>query len=312
MNNTKNKAILILLICLFNIHQYYSTKLKICFHTNELNVRGTTIAVYDYAHYNEVLLNHTSIIVLPRNNEVVNGKAYKKFTDRFKDNFHIYDQVSFMDTVKQLHCDMVYICKAGFRQSKLAFNQFTCGGPPTLVHAVFDNGQRHGTVFAMIYEGLVDKQIRPGFTNLHVPYMITTPDPNFVKQSKDELKLREKYNISKEALVICRHGGSLTFQVKFVLEAICILSRKYVNTNQLHFLFLGTKKWNDCTTDNKITNIHFMESTSSDIVKEAYFSECDVMLHARSDGETFGVAIAEASVRNIPVLYRFVCSIYIH
>jgi hypothetical protein len=36
--------------------------------------------------------------------------------------------------------------------------------------------------------------------------------------------------------------------------------------------------------------------------KEAYFSLCDVMIHARHDGESFGLAVAEMSVRNKPVM----------
>ena len=37
-------------------------------------------------------------------------------------------------------------------------------------------------------------------------------------------------------------------------------------------------------------------------VKEQYFDTCDAMLHARSNGETFGLAVAEFSVRNKPVI----------
>ena len=33
-----------------------------------------------------------------------------------------------------------------------------------------------------------------------------------------------------------------------------------------------------------------------------YFSACDILLHARKDGETFGLAVAEFSVCNKPVI----------
>ena len=34
--------------------------MKIAFFENFLNVRGTTVALFDYAHYNEVLLGNQS------------------------------------------------------------------------------------------------------------------------------------------------------------------------------------------------------------------------------------------------------------
>ena len=35
--------------------------MKVAFHTNEINVRGTELAAYKYAHYNEKLLGNESI-----------------------------------------------------------------------------------------------------------------------------------------------------------------------------------------------------------------------------------------------------------
>ena len=68
-------------------------KKNICFHTNELNQRGTTQAVFDYAHFNEVLLNNTSIIVAPTTvaNITQNSMALPQFIRRFgKNMIHFY------------------------------------------------------------------------------------------------------------------------------------------------------------------------------------------------------------------------------
>jgi len=35
----------------------------VAFHSNELNVRGTNVALYDYALYNEELLGNKSFII---------------------------------------------------------------------------------------------------------------------------------------------------------------------------------------------------------------------------------------------------------
>jgi hypothetical protein len=48
--------------------------------------------------------------------------------------------------------------------------------------------------------------------------------------------------------------------------------------------------------------MHFIPETTSIVVKEAYFKACDVMIHGRKDGEMFSMAIAEASIHNIPVM----------
>ena len=45
-----------------------------------------------------------------------------------------------------------------------------------------------------------------------------------------------------------------------------------------------------------------MNVTTSEDFKEQFYKTCDAMLHARSDGETFGLAVAEMSVRNKPVI----------
>jgi hypothetical protein len=36
--------------------------MKILFHTNALNYRGTTVAISDYARFNEEILGHDSVI----------------------------------------------------------------------------------------------------------------------------------------------------------------------------------------------------------------------------------------------------------
>ena len=44
--------------------------MKIAFHSNQLGVRGTEIALYDYAFYNREILGNDSIIISDRNNDL--------------------------------------------------------------------------------------------------------------------------------------------------------------------------------------------------------------------------------------------------
>ena len=52
---------------------------KILFHTEQLDVRGTCNAVYYYAHYNEVLLNNESAILTRLGNTQNDSISVERF-----------------------------------------------------------------------------------------------------------------------------------------------------------------------------------------------------------------------------------------
>lgn len=63
--------------------------MKIMFHTNTINYRGTTVALTDYARYNQEILGHESVIAYCKSfgtekdfgtQEEVLDKLKKKFT----------------------------------------------------------------------------------------------------------------------------------------------------------------------------------------------------------------------------------------
>jgi hypothetical protein len=49
-------------------------------------------------------------------------------------------------------------------------------------------------------------------------------------------------------------------------------------------------------------SVHFEDSIINITEKEQFFALCDIMLHGRADGESFGLAVAEMSIRNKPVM----------
>jgi hypothetical protein len=57
--------------------------MKIAFHDNTLSLRGTTVAMYDYAYYTRKYLGNDSIILYdtryPQNNQDVYNKFIKEF-----------------------------------------------------------------------------------------------------------------------------------------------------------------------------------------------------------------------------------------
>ena len=88
------------------------------------------------------------------------------------------------------------------------------------------------------------------------------------------------------------------------------------NETTLHFLFMGTNHFssqnisnfeNSITVDTPVDShlhkqLHFIPTVSDLDEKELFFQTCNAMLHARLSGETFGLAVAEFSVRNLPVI----------
>ena len=54
-------AVVALLLCPVRARR----RLTIAFHTNQLDTRGTTRAIADYAHYARELLGHTPLLVVP-------------------------------------------------------------------------------------------------------------------------------------------------------------------------------------------------------------------------------------------------------
>jgi len=58
--------------------------LKIAFHTPQLDLRGSCEALWCYAHYNEIILGNSSIVVVPLTGIQKDDRAISKFTRRFQ------------------------------------------------------------------------------------------------------------------------------------------------------------------------------------------------------------------------------------
>lgn len=255
--------------------------MKIAFHCNQLSIRGTEVAMFDYAHFNEELLGNESI-VLAKNPAVwpySDPRAIDKFKQRFGDKVFFYENIGEIENILDKNkIDIFYAQKSGRIDGVVSKNR------KTVIHAVFQDYEPHGNVYAFISEWL--SKIYGG-TVPFVPYMVYLPD-------HDE-NLRKKLNIPEDAVVYGRHGGFETFDINYAKTAVLKAAR---NPN-LYFLFMNTEKFVD---DNTFKNIIFLEPTADPYEKVRFINTCDAMLHARTKGETFGLAIAEFSIRNKPII----------
>ena len=258
----------------FNIKK---DKTRIAFHTNEIGVRGSEWATYKYAHYNEKILGNESIYIAgPTTSQFERPESHKAFSERFK--VYRYNNWSEVDDIlKNENIDILYMHKGGNNDGKYSNTVKTC------IHSVFQMCDPHGDKYAYISEWL--SQVMDNGKHPFVPYMIDSPE--------EDSNLRESLNIPEEAIVFGRLGGPDQFDIPFVHEAIKqVLSER----EDVYFLFGFT---------NEFINhprVIYYPPFCDEFFKAKFINSCDAMIHARSMGESFGLAIAEFSAKNKPVI----------
>ena len=248
--------------------------MKILFHANGLNFRGTTVAVTDYARYNQEILGNESVISY--NSSLVNETDNTVLANLQKEfNVVSHNGNNIETVIDQNSVDVAYFIRAGNRE-------FLPGNCKTAVHAVFQLYEPHGDRYAYISKWLANR-MQPGAE--FVPHIVQLPDP--------ATNLRSNLGISKETTVIGRYGGRDTFDLPFVYNTIIDLLNQ---RNDYVFLFMGTRKWIEHP------RVLFLPEIQDLQFKSDFINACDAMIHARSNGESFGLSIAEFLSQNKPVI----------
>lgn len=249
--------------------------MKVGFLTNHISFGGTEVALYDYAHYNEILLGNTSIIIT-RDMRSTHGEIYSKFEARFP-VFYIQSQADIDTIAVRENVDIVYVQKSG------EVDWFTCRTRKCCVHCVFTTRFPHGNVYAAISNNLNTLfQTRVPV----VPYMV-----NLDKEHNESF--RKELRIPEDAIVIGRHGSYGSFDIPFVHEAVLELLHKYPN---YYFLTMNTQSF------GQHPRLIYLPRTTDLSVKRKFINSCEVMLHARQRGETFGLACGEFAICKKPII----------
>lgn len=256
---------------------------NICFFMNNFSERGTSVATYDYARYNEEILGNKSYIVCYSNKSNDFDKSiYSKFKDRFG-VFEINNISEITNIINQLDIHFFYALVFGNESPLFEFNNKAIwAGCKTIKHCVFETTFEEGDFYISVSHFLNQKYN----TNIPViPHIVYLPDT-------DE-DMRATLNISRDAIVYGRYGGKEQFNITFVHEAI----REILQTDpNIYFLFMNTYKFYEHP------NIIYLDKTDDPILKTKFINTCDAMIHARLGGETFGLAVGEFSSRNKPII----------
>lgn len=247
---------------------------RIGFLTNHISYGGTEVALYDYAHFNETLLGNVSI-VLTRDRRDINKEIYDKFLKRFPVEF-IQTQTDIDAVVRRYNLDVVYVIKSGER------DMFTATACKCIVHCVFTTLYPHGDVYCAI---------SPILNTLHrtnVPVF-----PHMISVDTHTESFRNELAIPSDAIVIGRYGSYDSFDIPFVYSAILDI----LNTHPtMVFLAMNTKPFANHE------RIRYLPRTTDAFVKRKFINSCDVMLHARQRGETFGLSCGEFAVCEKPIV----------
>jgi len=257
--------------------------MKLLFHCNQLNERGTEVSTFNYAKYNEEILNNESVILYNTDNEI-NSAVLSKFNTRFKvlPYSRVKQGISYVNYIcNNNNIDCVYFIKAGNNDNYLS-------NVKNIIHAVFQEYQPHGSCYAYISEWLSNTiNIKYKVKTNWVPHIVSMVTPTETKKYT-----RSLLGIPKNALVIGRYGGADTFDIPEVYQTIL----KYLTANSnCYFVFLNTNKF------IQHDRVIFCDSVVDEIAKSNFINMCDAMIHARSDGESFGLSICEFLYHNKPV-----------
>jgi len=252
----------------------------VAFLSNKLTLRGTEVAIYDYAHYNETLLGNKSVIITRDYNRIkhefdVDKQAYDKFNERF-DVFYYSSQPDIDKIVLEHKITHLFIIKSGQNDGLFSNNCIN------IIHCVFNITQPHGQVYTPIGETINQ---RFGKNYPVTPHIVRLPDCHE--------NLRSELGIPEDAIIFGRYGGKETFDIRFVHDAIKqILSTR----DDVYFLFMNTHPF------YQHKHVIHLPGTTDMLFKRKFINTCDALIHARIDGETFGLTCGEFSICKKPVI----------
>ncbi len=251
--------------------------MRIGFDIGIASLRGTHVAIYDYALHNQSILGNESIIFFQNSDQQIS-----EVLNKFKQQFQLvaYDSLDQLNNLaSELKVDRFYLIKSGENDS------YRLPSIPNLVHAVFPQNryQRHGNTYAF-----VSKWLSTECSNGLIPYV-----PHMISLPKHEDNLRGQLSIPPNSLVLGNYGGSDSFNLGFVKELIHEIV--YKNRN-IYFLFMNIPSFLEHP------QAIFLPGNTNLNYKVRFINTVDAMIHARGIGESFGIACGEFSIQNKPIV----------
>ena len=252
-------------------------KKRIAFQSGQVSERGTEVALFDYALGNERVLGNESICLFPRDrilSETANERFNRLFEVRYYDSPADWDRL-----LEELRVDGFYSIRygGGFGKDELP------ASVPAFIHCVFDTRRPYGALCASISPYLNTK------FHTALPVM-----PHIVqKKSRVRENIRAVHGLGSGVTVFGCYGGKQSFSVECARKAVLEAARA---GEGLAFLFMNIEPFCEAP------NVFFLPGSTDADEKQRFINSCDAMLHARSDGETFGLSVAEFFISGKPII----------
>jgi len=257
-------------------------KVKVAFLQELLCIRGSSVAMYDYADYNEKLLCNESLILLPEEGiKRSDPLGILKFTTRF--NVITFRMENLEKILEEQKVDVLYVIKYGKKDNLFSTRV------KTVVHCVFDMSEPHGDVYAGVSKEVAEKFNR----RLYVPHMIGLIPPSKEEQQVLRFSSRKELNIPEDSIVFGRYGGEDTFNIDFCWEIISLI---LTERKDVFFLFINTPK------RIEHERVKYLDKVITSFEKNKFISMCDAYLECGTMGHSFGLAIGEFSVNNKQII----------
>jgi len=253
--------------------------MKVAFHSHGLTLRGSEVALLDYALHNQSFLGNQSCLAVADRPGLESHPVFCHWKARLP--CLVYGSRAELGArLRREGVDILYQIKPG------ANDGFEIRGVRNCIHAMFPESEFHGDIYAYVSPWL--SRVMTGRPDRFVPHLVSR------HQSGENL--RSGLGIPANARVFGRHGASDTFNIPWVQQAVIRHARAHPED---HFVFLNTERFTGAIEQK---NIHFLPATPDVVQKAKFLATCDAMLHARWHGETFGLAVGEFAVLGKPVI----------
>lgn len=261
--------------------------MNIGFFVRHFTERGTEVAIYDYARYNEDILNNKSYIICftQETQRRINFPTERDSYDKFNRRFEIIEITDINDMTKiidKYRLSFFYTLTHGGGDIYQFNNKTIWGNCKTIKHCVFDTRFPESDFYVSISD------------MLNVKYSTNIPViPHIVDLPSGSDNLRNELKIPQDAIVYGRYGGYSEFNMEIAHDAI----KKYINLDKnCYFLFMNTQPFYEHP------RIIYLGKNVDQLFKVKFINTCDAMIHGRKMGETFGLSIAEFSIKNKPII----------
>ena len=264
--------------------------MKITFYSSHLGLRGTEVTMYDYAYYGRKIYGWDIQILYNIRNPINHRSTVEKFKKEFDVHYIDCDHQNFQCVNDEIEIfldnnpsDYFYTQKGGEKDGVNPRNSKTC----ILCCAPIDPFKnKHGNKYAFISNWL-SNQTSGG----RIPVV-----PSIVCLEGDHGDLRKTLNIPRSAIVFGRSGGLDAWDIPFVNNSVIGLIKK---REDVYFIFQNTPRFY-----NHERLIHIDPSSDMEL-KSKFVNSCDALIHARRNGESFGLVCGEFSFKNKRVItYR--------